>query len=221
VTLRLLHTLVGRDGDRLPQELGWAFLQRQLSATERSNEDSWTPFLDHDVEGALQEMGPSLLRKPVLNALRELPLACNVELWIEEFKRNHVPTSGAWLDSHDEQARRHGHLSLRFQGDGSDPLAVTYSVHGWRVGTSRDRVRAGFSAPLGDGLWLGVGTEFDHRLDRYDASVQLKFDISARTRMLFTFGNQINVFPGATLERHAHADLADTAGAMVYVETVF
>lgn len=220
-TFRFFHTLVGRDGERLPQEFGWSYLQRQLGAADQWADDPWAQSYDEDVEEALQEIGPDLLRKPFRNALRELPLVRDVEISIEDFKRNNVPTSGAWLDSHDEDRRQYGHLGLRFQADGTDPLAVTYSLHGWRLGASRDRLRAGFSAPLGDGLWLAVGSTFDHALDRFDAMAELKFDVSARTRLILTFGNEINVFPGAALERAAHKDLDGAAGAMVYVESVF
>jgi hypothetical protein len=220
-TFRLLHTLAGPDGDRLPRELGWTFMQRQLANVDLGAADPWNEPLPAGIDDALGELVPDLLRKPVRNALRELPIVRDIELQIEDFKIHNVPTSGAWLDSRDEDRRRYGHVSLRLQGRGSDPLSVTYAVHGWRLGASRDTVRAGYSALLGDGLWLTIGSTFDHVAERYDAMAELKFDISARTRLLCTFGNQINLFPGATLDRMARKDLDGGTGAMVYVETIF
>ncbi len=220
-TYRLLHTIVGPDGDRLPRELGWSFLQQRLGAVDMATADAWADPVSADVEDALREIGPGLLRKPLRNALRELPLVRDVELWIEDFKIHNVPTSGAYLDSRDEDRRHYGHVSLRLQGSGSDPLAMTYALQGWRLGGSRDTVRAGYSATLGDGLWLTVGSTFDHVQNRYDAVAELKFDLSARTRLLCTFGNQINLFPGPTLERAARKDLDGGTGVMVYVETIF
>ncbi len=220
-TFRMLHTLVGPDGDRLPRELGWSFLQQRLGAVDAAATDPWTDPVSADVEDALREVGPSLMRKPLRNALREFPLVRDVELWIEDFKIHNVPTSGAYLDSRDEDRRRYGHVSLRLQDNSSDRLSFTYSVQGWRVGASRETVRAGYSALLSDGLWFTVGSTYDHMHDRYDAMAELKFDVSARTRLLCTFGNQINLFPGPALERAARKDLDGGTGAMVYVETIF
>jgi len=220
-TFRMLQTLVGQDGGRLPRELGWSYLQRRLGETDPFARDPWHEDEDAARDAALQELGPRLVAKPFRNALRELPLVRDVEIWIQDFKVRNVPTSGAWLDSRDEDRRRYGHVSLRLQGDSGDPLAVTYSLHGWRLGFSRDMVRAGFSTPLGGGWWLALGTTFDHAADTFDALAEIKLDIDARTRLLFVFGNQLNLFPGPTIDRMAHEEFDGGTGAMMYVETLF
>lgn len=219
VAFRLLHTLVGEDGDRLPRELGWSYLLRQIDAVDRLAGDPWADDREAADDAALQEIAPRLVGKAVRRALREVPIVRDVELWFQDFKVESLPLSGTWLDGREER-RELGHLSLRLQ-DGHDPLRVTYSVRGWRIGASRDTVRAGFSAPLGENLSIAVTSTFDHAADKFDAMAELKFAVSARTRLLLTFGNQVHVFPGPTLERAAREEFDGNAGVMAYVETIF
>lgn len=219
-TFRMLHTLVGADGDRLPRELGWSFLLRQMDAVDLANIDPWAEDLDAQDAAALQKIAPDLVSKSVRRALRELPLVRDVELWFQDFKVESLPLSGTWLDGRDEERRELGHLSLRLRS-GRDPLQMTYSVQGWRLGVSRDTVRTGFSTPLSDDITLAITSSFNHARDTYDAMAELKFALNARTRLLFTFGNQLHVFPGPALEQFAHEELEGATGAMMYLETIF
>jgi hypothetical protein len=190
-----------------------------MDAVDRLHSDPWSEERQAADDAALEEIAPRLVGKAFRRALREVPLVRDVEVWFQDFKVESLPLSGTWLDGREER-RELGHLSLRLQ-DGSDPLRVTYSVRGWRLGASRETVRAGFSTPLGDGLSFAVTTGFDHAHDQFDAMAELKFAVSARTRLLLTFGNQVHLFPGPTLERNGHKEFDGGTGAMVYVETIF
>lgn len=221
VTLRFLHGLVGRAGDRLPQALGWSYMQRAATAF-----DADTDWADGarlaDENDALQGMAIGLLRRPFQHALRELPLVRDIELEVEDFKARNVPTSGAWLDSRAEDRYSAGRLSYRWRlSDGSDPLTVTYALQGWRVGVSRETVRAGFSTRLGDNIDLYLSTTFDHANDRATSSTELRVDLSARTRLRLQLATDIDAFPGPDLARAVEDSQNAGAGAMVYVETVF
>ncbi|MEZ5964360.1 MAG: hypothetical protein R3F56_10985 [Planctomycetota bacterium] len=219
-TFRILQSLVGADGDRLPRDFGWSYLLRQLDAVDPLGADPWGDDRAAEDAAAMQEIAPHLVSKATRRALRELPLVRDVEVWFQDFKVERLPLSGTWLDGRDEEHRELGHVSLRLR-TGSDPLRVTYSVRGWRLGVSRDTVRGGFSTPLGEGLSLAVSSTFDHAGDTFDAMAELKFAVNAQTRLLLTFGNQIHLFPGPTLERRAHDELDGGAGTMVYLETIF
>jgi len=219
-TFRMLHTLVGSEGDRLPRELGWGFLLRQMDGVDLRNQDPWTDELHAGDEAAMQEIAPRLLSKALRRGLRELPLVRDVEVWFQDFKIESLPLSGTWLDGRDAERRELGHISLRVRS-GHDPVRVTYSVAGWRFGVSSETVGVGFATPLGDGLSFAVSTVFDHARDTYDALAELRFDVDARTRLLLTFGNQVHLFPGPTLEQLQHEEFDDGTGAMIYLETIF
>ena len=221
ITLRVLSGLVGRDGDRLPQALGWSFMQRAAAAFDADSDWADGARLA-DENDALQDMAMGLVRRPLQHALRELPLVRNFEMELDDFKARNVPTSGAWLDSRAEDRYTTGRLSYRWRlSDGSDPLTVTYALQGWRVGVSRETVRAGFSTRLGDGIDVYLGTTFDHAKDRSTSSTELRVDLSARTRLRLQLATDIDAFPGPDLARQVEGSRHAGPGAMVYVETVF
>lgn len=221
-TFRMLHSLVGQEGESLPREFGWSYLLRRMAAVDGLARDPWSADQDQDVadQAAFQEIAPQMVGKSIRRALREIPLVRTVELWFEDFKTESLPLSGTVLDGRDEERRELGHLSLRVR-DGNDPLQVTYSVRGWRVGASQDTVRAGFSAPLGDDLSFAVVSTLNHVQNTYDARAEVKFTVDARTRLFLIFGNQVHLFPGPTLERYQNSEFEGGAGAMAYVETIF
>lgn len=221
MTLRFLNGLVGRDGDRLPQALGWSYMQRAAAAFDADPDWADGERLA-DENDALQGMAIGLLRRPLQHALRELPVVRNFEMEIDDFKARNVPTSGAWLDSRAEDRYTTGRLSYRWRlSDGSDPLTVTYALQGWRVGVSRETVRAGFSTSLGDGIDVHVGTTFNHASDHTTTSTELRVDLSARTRLRLHIATDIDAFPGPDLARAVEGSRHAGPGAMVYVETVF
>ncbi len=223
VTLRFLQGLSGLDGTRLPRELGWSYLLRQQALDNVQARDAWREEeVAAEFEDVLQELGPRMLSRPTRHALRELPLVADIEWLISDFKIHNVPTSGAYRDSRDEDRRRYGHVSLRWQQtDGSDPLTVAYALEGWRVGASQETLQFGYARPLGDALWFSIGSRFDHSRNRFEASAELSCLLSARTRMLMTIGNEINAFPGPTLTRMQRPEADGDAGLSVYLETIF
>lgn len=223
VTLRFMQALTGYDANRLPRELGWGLMLRQQGLDDVAARDFWHEEQDAAVfEDALQELGPRLLSRPTRHALREMPLLADIEQAIADFKIHHVPISGTYRDSRDEDRRRYGHVSLRFQqSNAGDPITVAYSLEGWRFGTSQHTLQLGYSQPLGDALWFGVGTRFDHFQDRFEAMAEMTCLLSHRTRMLLTVGNEINAFPGPTVSRLQRPEAEGDAGVSLYVETIF
>ncbi len=221
MTLRFLGTMVGRDGDRLPRALGWSYMQRAAGAFDQDADWADGARLAEENE-ALQSMALGILRRPFQHALRELPIVRNVEMEVEDFKAQNVPTSGAWLDSRDEDRFSAGRLSFRWHlRDGSDPIAVSYALQGWRLGLSRETVRFGYSTALNDCVDIHISTSFDHEKDATAASGELLVDLTPGTRLRLRVATDIDAFPGADLAREVAGTRDAGPGAMVYVETVF
>jgi hypothetical protein len=223
MTVRFIKEVLGYDKERIHNELGPHFVEHQYARVTDRLSDAWIEEQRAaDEEEALQELTSELLQRPVRRALREIPLVRGLELMIDDYKADNVPTSGAYRDVRDQARRDWGQVSLRLRHqDGSDPLAVTYSQKGWRFGLSKETVRLGYSTPFLETLWLHVGTSYDHERNRYAVSTELQTSATARTRVRFSVGNYIDAYPGSSVDRIIRDDSDPGPGAMMYVEHIF
>lgn len=212
--LRFLHELMGDDRKRVERALGQPliFAEQRLASAEMAN------FLDErdsaDHQRRLTKNGTRMLRRPLRNAAKELPLFRDVEVAIDNIRDQHVR-----VQTH---RRKWGRVSLRLRASRlEDPVELRWIRKGFRVGSSTKYLKVSYSKNLSSDVAFRLRSRYDY--DDYDLHLLGAFEyrISEYTRLNVLAGNGINplsgpnTYPGGpTSERH-------TKGCMLFVEHRF
>lgn len=215
VTLRFLSELMGDDRKRVQRALGTPLLGSQL----RLASDPLSNFLDErdreDHQRLLTKNGTRMIRRPIRNALKELPILNDVELAIHQFK-----TENPYVPK--RSSRRFGRVSVRIRvSHFEDPIEIYFVHSGVRVGSSLDYFKASYTAHLTQGLSLRLRSRYDYDDSGLRLFGNLEYKLNEYTTIHALAGNRINTLSGpATYPGGPQSD-EKTKGVLIYVEHLF
>ena len=137
--MNFCYDLIAADRQRVQREVGIPIFGY------RQDEFEFSPLLNserqllEEHEQWIQQRGPRLLRRPLQQLAKRLPLARDFDILVEEFRSDHVPLSEPYRQAHGDR-REVGRLSVRLRlSDLQDPTELVY-IHpsGVRVGSSQE-----------------------------------------------------------------------------------
>ncbi|MCA8955933.1 MAG: hypothetical protein KDC87_07655, partial [Planctomycetes bacterium] len=213
VTLRFLAELVGDDRKRVQRTLGAPLLNPLLRPDSHAMSNYLDERDDADQQRLLTEHGRRMIRRPMRNAVRELPLVHDVETAVREFKEHNV----------DEPQRRSSHfgrISLRARLS-SDPLEVAWILGGARIGTSMNYLRTSYTAYLTSNLSLRLRGRYDYRDSEWRLFGSAVYEHSETTSVHALLGNHIDILSGPTSYPGGPQSEEPGQGVLVYVEHHF
>lgn len=137
--MRFCSDLIAADRQRVKREVGIPIFGF------RYDEFDFSPLLTSErrllEEHAQwsQQRGPRLLRRPLQQLAKRLPVARDFDIIVEDFRSDHVPLSEPYRQAHGDR-KKFGRLSVRLHlSDLKDPTELVY-IHpsGVRVGSSQE-----------------------------------------------------------------------------------
>lgn len=215
VALRFLAELIGDDHKRVQRAIGAPLLRSQI----RVASDPLSNFLDErdrmDQNRQLTENGTRMIRRPLRNAIKELPLFSDVEGAINDFKTHNAPAAPRIRN-------RYGRLSVGLRaGRLDDPVELTWIKKGIRVSSSQDYFKASFATELYPDLQLRIRTRYDYRDYNLRLLGNLTYTFSEWTSVHAMAGNLINVEAGLSPYPGGPQGRGRANGALVMVEHHF
>jgi hypothetical protein len=215
VALRFLSELIGDDHKRVERAIGAPLLRSQL----RLSSDPLSNYLDErdreDHHRRMTRNGTRMVRRPLRNALKELPLFNDVEVAIHSFKAKNVTSTP-------RNRRKYGRVSLRLRaGRFEDPVEVAWIRQGFRVGSSMEYLKASYSTELLPNLHIHLRSRYNYDDARPRLLGSLEYDISPSTRLHALAGNRINLFSGLRTYPGGPQGETSTKGLLVLVEHQF
>ena len=168
----------------------------------------------------LDALGPTMLRGPLQDALRELPISRDAEVTLDELCRSHDPFRADRSDAASAEDR--GRLAVRVRA--SDPasgLELGYRYRGFHALSSAERVRLRLDLAVAERTTARVAVAHAYAESQPDFRVEVGWEVDADTRVHVTIGNRIGPLP--TPGPWPGSDHADETGAGVsfYVEQLF
>lgn len=215
VALRFIAELIGDDHKRVERAIGAPLLQSQI----RLSSDPMANFLDErdrmHQNRRLTENGTRMIRRPLRNAIKELPLFSDVEFAINSFKTNNVTATPT-------NRRRFGRFSVRVRATHlEDPVELTWTMMGVRISSSQDYLKASFAAELLPDLELRIRTRYDYRDYNLRVLGDLNYTLNEWTSIHAMAGNLINVDAGLSSYPGGPPGDDRSKGALVLVEHHF
>ncbi|MCK5941446.1 MAG: hypothetical protein KAI24_05705, partial [Planctomycetes bacterium] len=152
-TMQFCSDLIAADRQRVRREVGIPFFDFRHEDVERGPLLTSERRLREDHELWSQQRGTSLLKQPLRQLAKRLPIAREFEIALQEFRSDHVPLTEPYRKAHGDR-RKLGRLSLRLHvRDIDDPVEVVYIHHsGVRIGTSQERAKMSLDFELSDSV---------------------------------------------------------------------
>ncbi len=219
--MRLARGLVAEDRRRATRGFGdrgldsWSLRECDHQRMLREDERRAEARADH-----LGAVGPTMLRAPLRDALRELPIARDAELAIEELCAEHTPFRAERLDPTSGPDR--GRLAVRVRAtDPASSLELGYRYQSFQALTSADRFRVRLEVPLAERATARVAVAHHYASARADVRLELGWQLDVDTRIHVAMGNRLGPLPAPGY--WPGADPADETGTGVafYVERLF
>ena len=147
--MNFCHDLIAADRQRVKREVGIPIFGY------RHDEFDFSPLLTSERQLLdehrqwSQQSGPRLLRRPLQQLAKRLPIVRDFDLLVEDFRSSHVPLSEPYRQVHGDR-KKVGRLSVRLRlSDLNDPTELVY-IHpsGVRIGSSQEYGKLSLDFPL-------------------------------------------------------------------------
>jgi hypothetical protein len=190
MTLRFLSEMIGDDRKRVQRSIGAPLLGAEL----RLSTDPMSNFLDErdreDQQRLLTENGTRMIRRPLRNALKELPLFNDVEHAIRNFKASNRKYT-------DRNSSGLGRVSLRIRGSKlEDPIELKWLLGGFRLASTLSYLKATFATSITEGLSFAIRSKYDYDNSHWRLSGNIECIINDFTTFNVLAGNEINILGG-------------------------
>lgn len=215
ITLRFLSELIGDDRKRVHRAIGAPLLGPQL----RLSTDPLSNFLDEqereDQQRQLTKNGTRMLRGPMRNSLKELPIFRDVEVTLHEIR-----------DSNVQFTQKHtpglGRISLRIHGvDPEDFIELVWIRDAIRVSASPEAFKASFSKRLAQNLGFNVHARYGYSEAEWGLFSDLEYRIVEGSTFHVLAGNAINILSGPTAYPGGPESEETSKGFLFYFEHLF
>lgn len=213
VTLRFISELVGDDRKRVQRAIGAPLLGAQL---RRSMDPMWN-YLDErdreDHQRALTKNGTRMIKRPLRNALKELPIFNDVESALREFKETNRKYT-------DQKRRGWGRVSVRLRLS-DNPVELIWIRGGLRLASNREYGKAAFSASVSEDLRFSIRSRY-HYLDQdWRLFGNLEYRLNDYTTFHALAGNEVNILGGPVSFPGGPQSDRTSKGVLVYFDHQF
>lgn len=219
--LHFVSDLIEADRHRVRREVGLPFFGLQSTDPDRG------PLLDSEREVELeheewvQEHASSLLRRPVQQLLKRLPLVHDVEVEFDSFRSANVPLCEPWQQRNDRE-RRTGHLSVRVHLDAlDDPVEMAWVWRGVRIGSSQQTGKLGFELPITDRLRLELRARTEYDSGDSGFRVDMSWRQSRGTSWHVAIGDDMDFLSTSSMYSFFESPMDGAPGLVFYAVHVF
>ena len=219
--LHFVSDLIEADRHRVRREVGLPFFGVQTTDPDRG------PLLDSEREVQVEheewvhEHASALLRRPVRQLLKRLPLVRDVEVEFESFRSANVPLCEPWQQLHDRD-RRGGRLSLRVHVDElEDPVEMAWVWRGLRIGSSQESGKLGFDLPFTDRLRLELRARTEYDSGDSGFRVDMSWRQSRATSWHLAVGDDMDFLSTSSMYSFFESPMDGAPGLVFYAVHVF
>ena len=219
---RFLEEMTGYDQKHQPRSFDQIGIMNRIRSFALGGAAVWPDEKEREFEDRLIERWQGkLMGRPTAKALRELPVAHELEEGLEIFKSDHVPLSDQYHESHRSEPD-FGRLSLRMRaGQTSDPLEVVYVWDGWRVGTSQENLKLGMTLPIAEDLALSLRGKYRYDAATWEFDSTLVWQIGRFQRANLLFSNHLDQLAEPTAFSASVTALENSNGVLFFFEYLF
>ena len=219
--LHFVSDMVESDRNRAQYEVGLPFFDLHDNDPDRGPLLASEEAMQADHEEWVQRHGPSLLRRPLRQLLRRLPIVQQVELEFDEFRGDNVPLSGPYEEArtdHDSMGR----VSMRVRGsDMRDPLEVAYVYSGIRLGTSQDTCKFGIDWALTPRLSVELRAHTMYTRNDKGLRVDMSYRATERMSVHVAVGDDMDFLSTSSIYSLFESPMDGSPGLVLYAVHVF
>lgn len=188
-TLRFLAELMGDDYKRVHRAIGMPL----LGSEQRLASDPLSNYLDErdreDHQRLLTRNGTRMIRRPLRNALKELPVVYDVESAIRDIRTVNVEVQS--------RGRSMGRVSMRVRASHlEDPVELYWIRGGLRLASSQEYGKFSYTTQLTENLALRFRSKYDYDDKDWHLFGNLEYNVSPTTIVNLFAGNEINTISG-------------------------
>jgi hypothetical protein len=220
--VRFVDGLVGEDRRRMLRQFGAPVL-----FSPRTTGPSRVDYLRADERGTeahdayLDQVGISMLRRPLRDALRELPIAKDVEEVFEEFKEDQRALDPI-AEAAGARSADWGRMTMRVRkADLADGVELGYEFEGLRVRSSLAQLRCRLDLALWENATARLG--WSQAYDSGDHSLRLEFAwaVDRDTSVHLLTGDRMEFFDRPAQWSQDRSPQDGSPGLVFYVERIF
>jgi len=213
---------MGKDRRRIRWELGTSILANRHQDLSYPNLPNYMDEWNQEYEDVIfSQRGRSLVRRPLRSALKSFTVFRDLELALDDFKADYLPISGAYQENHPGRFK-FGRISMRIRlTDGSDPLEIAYRRSGFRLGSSQEKFKAGYSTELFDDLTLSLNTRYEYGSSHFAVRADLTYLLDGKTSVHLAAGDELDFLWSSNSYSLVENPLDDSTGLFFYVEHLF
>lgn len=220
-SMRFVQELVGEDRRRMLRHFGAPVLLTRTPDDPERFDYMLADERDAEADAVfLARVGPGVLSRPLRRALRELPIAADIEDAFDEFKADYDPRETEAREP--GQPFDWGQFSVRVRAShASDPVELAWRRTGMMCGSSAERLRMRYEMPLGEEARASVSWRHDYRAAHDDVRLELEWRMDQDTLLHVVGGDGMRFLDGPTAWAQATSPLDGTPGLVFYVERIF
>jgi hypothetical protein len=220
--MQFCSDLIAADRQRVVREVGIPFFDFNYEDPDRGPLLTSERRLREDHERWSQQRGTSLLKRPLRQLAKRLPIAREFEIAVQEFRSDHVPLTKEYRKAHGDR-RKLGRLSLRLHvREFEDPVEVVY-IHnsGVRLGTSQQRAKMSLNFDLSDTLQVGLRARTDYESGRSGIRTDLIYRPSPHMSVHLAAGDDMDFLSTSSLYSLFESPMDGRAGLVLYAVHTF
>ncbi|MFT4840887.1 MAG: hypothetical protein ACI8UD_000678 [Planctomycetota bacterium] len=221
-TMHFCSDLIQADRQRVRREVGIPFfgfrddvmeLAPLLTSERRQREEheQWS-----------QQHGPRLLKRPLRQLAKRLPLARDFEIALEDFRSDHVPLTEPYRQAHGDR-RKLGRMSLRLRTrDFGDPMELVYIHHsGVRIGSSQEQGKLSLDFNLSENLNFTLRARTNYATGESGIRTDLIYRTSENMSLHLAAGDDMNFLSTSSLYSLFESPMDGSPGLLLYAVHTF
>lgn len=220
-TVHFVNDLIETDRRRVAREVGLPFFDFHAIDPDRGPLLPSEIQLREDHEEWVHQNGTLLLKRPLRQMLRRLPIVRDLEVEFEDFRSDHVPWTAPYEANH-ERRQSLGRISLRVHaGDLRDPVEVVWINSGVRIGSSQGIGKLGYELPLSDKLHLELRGRTEYETGEIGLRLDLAWRRSESTSVHLAVGDDMDFLTTSSLYSLFESPMDGAPGLVLYAVHVF
>jgi len=221
-TMQFCSDLIAADRQRVRREIGIPFFDFNPEEAELGPLLTSERRLREDHERWSQQRGTSLLKRPLRQLAKRLPIVREIEFAVQEFRSDHVPLTAPYRRSHADR-RKFGRLSLRVHvREFDDPVEVVY-IHnsGVRIGSSQERAKVALNFDLTDTVQIGLRARTNYLSGRSGIRTDLIYRPSPHMSVHVAAGDDMDFLSTSSLYSLFESPMDGSPGLVLYAVHTF
>lgn len=221
-TMNFCSDLIQADRQRVKREVGIPFFdfrdgEMQLAPLltserrQREEHEQWS-----------QQHGPRLLKHPLRQLAKRLPLARDFEIALEDFRSDHVPLTEPYRQAHGDRSKL-GRMSLRLRTrDYRDPMELVYIHHsGIRIGSSQEQGKLSLDFGLSENLNLSLRARTNYDSGNSGIRTDLIYRTSDNMSVHLAAGDDMEFLSTSSLYSLFESPMDGSPGLLLYAVHTF